>query len=135
MSLFFSAIDDIIVEDVVHPRASKEDRVTVSRKNNQNGSSFIKMSVPCDMSPGESDTVSIFLSKEVGELLAQYHDIHKKIGEDGSLEDVSADDKKVLASAGAEFKRIRDKYVQQRKEKVLARREQLTAEMTNRLIN
>lgn len=121
--------DDLVEELNVHPRASKEDTVTISRKNNPNGSSFIKMSVPSDLSPGESDTVAIFLSKEVGELLAQYHQIHKKIGGVGSLSGVSADDKKVLALAGAEFKRIREQYVQQRKEKVLARRERLAAKM------
>ena len=124
-----TSIDDI-VEETVHPRSSKEDRVIVTRKSNPNGSSFIKLSVPSDMSPGQSDTVSIFLSKEVGDLLAQYHIIHKDIAEDGSLEDVSADDKKVLASAGTEFKRIREQYVKQRTEKVLERREQLVARMT-----
>lgn len=79
------------------------------------------------MSPGESDTVSVFLSKEAGVLLEQYHQIYKNIGGDGSLEAVSADEKKVLASAGAEFERIREQYVQQRKQKVLERREQLVA--------
>ncbi|AAK14585.1 unnamed protein product [Ectocarpus sp. 4 AP-2014] len=125
-----TSIDDI-VEDTVHPRASKEDMVKTARKRNPDGSSFIKMGVPSDMSPGESDNVSILLSKEAGELLAQYHDIYKKIGENGSLENVSAEDKKVLASAGAEFKRIRGQYVEQRKEKVLARTEQLTLRMTD----
>ena len=121
--------DDIAEEtDATHPRASKEDRVVVSRKTNPNGSSFIKLSVPSDLSPGESDEISVFLKKEVVDLLAQYHQIHKKIEEEGSLEDVSAKDKAVLASAGAEFKLIREQYVQQRREKVLARREKLVAQ-------
>lgn len=120
---------DDVVQETVHPRASKEDRVVVSRKSNPNGSSFIKMSVPSDLSPGESDEISVFLKKEVVDLLAQYHRIHKKIGEEGSLDDVSAEDKSVLASAGAEFKLIREQYVTQRRQKVMARRETLVAQI------
>ena len=48
-----------------------------------------------------------------------------------TIDDVSADDKAVLASAGAEFKKIREQYVKQRTEKVLERREQLVARMTS----
>ena len=119
-----------VEEETISPRLSKDGRVKLSRKVNPNGSSFIKLKVPSDLSPGQYDDVSIFLSKETMTLLTQYRKIHRKIENDSSLGDVSSDDKKVLAFAGPEFKRIMEQYVQQRKESVLARRELLVAQIS-----
>ncbi len=83
------------------------------------------MIVPSDLSPGQFDEVSIFLSKESTRVLAQYQKIYQKIVAVGS----STDDRKVLASAGVEFSRIREQYVRQRRESVTARLEGLMANL------
>jgi len=120
----------VVEEELISPRLSKHGRVTLSRKKNPNGSLFIKLRVPSDLSPGQYDDVSIFLSKETMALLTQYRKIHRKIENENSLEDVSADEKKVLALTGSEFKSIREQYVHQRKESALARRELLVAQFS-----
>ncbi len=117
------------VIETVHPRSSKKDRVEVSRKTNHNGSSFVKMSVPSDLFPGQFDKVSFFLSKESTKVLAQYRQIYKKIVAEGSLAGVSPEEKTVLASAGGVFKRIRGQYVKQRRERVTARLDRLVIKM------
>lgn len=125
-----STVVVLVVETpTVHPRASKKGRVVVSRKTNVNGSSFVKMRVPSDMSPGQFDDVSIFLSKESTGVLEEYQRIHKRLAKGGSFAEVSVEDKRVLASAGAEFKTIREQYVQQRTEQVVTRREKLMAQL------
>lgn len=112
-----------------HPRTSKKDRVRVKRTKKANGSSFVKIDVPSDLSPGAYDTVSMFVSKEVSGLLARYRRVHAKISADGSLRNLSPDDKRALALAGAEFKKIREQYVEQRTGGVVARREQLAGQL------
>lgn len=117
------------LDNAVHPRVSKEGLVEVSRKKNGNGSAFAFILVPSDLSPGEHDRMSVFVSKEAVNVLEQYRGVFRKIEKDSSLANVSVDEKKVIASAGAEFRDLRRQYVKQRQEKVLERVTKLASQM------
>ena len=103
------------------PRSSKAGRVKVQTNKNEDGSSFVNLDVPSDMSPGETDHISLMVTKEGSELIDRYHEVFKKIKKDMSLENVSLEEKEIIAFAGKEFKKIKDDYVRQRGSKISER--------------
>ena len=103
------------------PRSSKAGRVKVQTNKNEDGSSVVKLNVPSDMSPGENDDISLVVSKEGSDTIERYHEVFKKIKRDMSLDNVSLEEKEIIASAGEEFKKIKDDYVRQRGSKISKR--------------
>ncbi|CAN0245823.1 unnamed protein product [Ectocarpus sp. 6 AP-2014] len=118
---------NVVVTEVAPepPRAKKTGKVSVSFRNNDDGSSKITLKVPSDLSPGAFDKISLFVSKEGGRAIDKYQVILSKIRKDSGLRNVTIEEKQVISMAGAEFNRIRDDYIRQKTLLVSKRRDSI----------
>ena len=108
-------------EKVKHPRKSKKGSVKTSKTTLENGGVSFVLDVPSDINPEESDQIEIVISKETSEIIEKYNEIKAKIVLDKSMENVSDEEKKIIKSAGKEFKKINKAYVSKRTEKIRKR--------------
>ena len=120
---------EIDVVAPLKPRVKKTGLVKASIKKNDNGSSVTSLNVPSDLSPGESDNISLFVSKEGAISIEDYHVIYKKIKKDKSLKNVTLEEKETIASAGAEFNRISQDYIRQRGENIASRQSNISIDI------
>jgi len=111
------------LKNAKHPRKSKKGAVKTSKKTNEDGGISFSLEVPSDLSPDETDQIDIEISKETGEILEQYNEIKTKIVLEQSLRNVSEEEKKIIKSAGNEFKKIKSEYVSKRTEKIRKRKD------------
>lgn len=111
------------LKNAKHPRKSKKGAVKTSKKTNEDGGISFSLEVPSDLSPDETDQIDIEISKETGEILEQYNEIKTKIVIEQSLRNVSDEEKKIIKSAGNEFKKIKSEYVSKRTEKIRKRKD------------
>lgn len=111
------------LKNAKHPRKSKKGAVKTSKKTNEDGGISFSLEVPSDLSPDETDQIDIEISKETGEILEQYNEIKTKIVLEQSLRNVSDEEKKIIKSAGNEFKKIKSEYVSKRTEKIRKRKD------------
>ena len=109
------------LKNAKHPRKSKKGKVKSRKIPNDDGSVSFKLGVPSDLNPEEVDEIDIEISEEVSETLEQFEEIKERIIKDKSLDNISEEDKKVIKSAGKEFKKIKKSYIEKRSEKIRKR--------------
>lgn len=93
-------------------------KATITEKD---GAIAVRLIVPSDLSPGEEDVIPLFVSSEGRKAIDDYATIHKKIRSDGSLDNLTVEEKDTISSAGLEFNKIKGDYVRQRKTKIQSR--------------
>lgn len=119
------------VKKIKFPRKSKKGRVNSVKTKLESGGSSLKLNIPSDLNPEESDEINIEISKESEETLAKYEIIKSKIIRDGSMGNVSKEEKQIIKSAGVAFKDIKAKYIKGRTEKIRGRKNKIKALKSN----
>lgn len=109
------------LKNVKHPRRSKKGKVKSKKVPKADGGVSFKLEVPSDINPEEIDEIDIEISEETSKTLEQFEDIKARISKDKSLDNISEDDKKVIKSAGKEFKKIKKSYVEKRSSRIRKR--------------
>lgn len=105
-----------------HPRKPKnKNSVKTTSEPLPNGSVEFTLEVPSDLTPGQTDSVDISVSKEENNSIREYRKVVEKIERDGTLKNVTREEKSVVAEAGRVFENVKQKYVKKRGEKVSRR--------------
>lgn len=114
-----------LTEAINNIRSDKTGRVGVEMRQNDNGSVFIDLSVPSDITPSDSDEVKIFFTSESWSTLNAYQSVFSKIKDSKSLEGLTTEEINTISSAGVVFDDISKSYVRQMKGNITKRVESL----------
>jgi len=91
--------NDVATTDPIRKNKSGLVKATVTEKD---GTIAVRLRVPSDISPGEEDVVSLFVSREGREAIDKYAAVYDKIKSDGSLDNLTLEEKDTISSAGLE---------------------------------
>ena len=102
-----------VTEAINNIRTDKTNRVDVEFRRKDNGSMFVDLMVPSDITPTDSDKITIFLLSESNTTLDEYQNVFNKIKSSKSLEGLSVQEISTISSAGVIFADILQSYVRQ----------------------
>ena len=103
--------DPELTEVINNYRSDKTGLVDVSVRSNPNGSIFVDLTVPSDITPSDSDKVSIFFTEDSWGTIRSYRSIFDKINTSKTLEGLTPTEIDTISSSGVIFDNVVQTYV------------------------